>query len=150
MTKIIGDKELQRKLRSLGDLRFLRPTMLAIGVEIKGQAKIYPPSTSANVPNPVKPWYERGYGVKWMRQDGSIGGAATSEQLDKRWTSRTKPSGTGVIIGNNASYARLVQGPEQLPQFARIGWKTTDQIMDENEAKALRQIQKRVDRELAK
>lgn len=149
MTQIIGDEALKRKLSKLGNLNFLRPTMKAVGIQVRGKAKIYPPSTIANSPSMPR-WYERGYGPRWRKADGSVGGRATSETLGKRWTSRTT-SNTRAVIGNNASYAPFVHDPErQASALDRIGWKTTDQIAEEEEIKVLKAIQKAVDRELAK
>ena len=149
MTQIIGDKELQAKLRKLSDLSFLRPAIKAAGVHIHGKVSEYPPSTNANSPANRR-WYERGWGSKWRRSDGSIGGRQSSEDLGPSWTSKVETN-TRAVVGNDASYAKWVQGGDtQASAMKRIGWKTTDTVVKEESDEVLKEIQKAVDRELRK
>lgn len=149
MTKIIGYPELQAKLRSLSDLRFLRPHIKGALVHISNKAKIYPPSPDKNK-SPGNTWYDRGYGSRWMRADGSIGGRQTSEDLGQSWTSKVT-SPTSGVVSNDTSYGPWVQDPQkQSSRMNAIGWKTTDDIIEEEAAHVLREIQKAVDRELEK
>ena len=149
MTKIIGDKELKAKLAKLSDLRFLKPTMQAAAEHVSGKISPYPPAGNANSPANRR-WYERGWGSKWRRADGSIGGRQSSEDLGPSWTSKVE-SNTRAIIGNDTSYAKWVQGGQtQANALKRIGWKTTDTVVKEESAEVLKQIQKAVDRELRK
>lgn len=149
MSKIVGDKELIAKLNRVGSLTFLRPAMQSSIVHVESIAKNYPPTTNANTPKADKPWYERGYGTKWRRGDGSIGGRATSEQLGDRWTNRVE-SATRAKTENPVSYGDYVMGQEQSSVLAKIGWKTTDTIAEETTAEVLKTIQGAVDRELAR
>lgn len=148
MTQIIGDKELQRKLRSISNLSFLRPVIQASVVHISGKVAKYPPGGSGNSPSKPR-WYERGWGSRWRRADGSIGGRQTSEDLGPSWTHKVE-SNTRGVIGNDASYGPFVQGAQQSAIMKDIGWKTTDTVVEEESAKVLRDIQKAVDRELRK
>lgn len=45
-----------------------------------------------------------------------------SETLGRRWAT-AQPSPLTVVVGNNAKYARFVQGEEQARFHARRGWK---------------------------
>ena len=149
MTQIIGDKELQAKLRRISDLRFLRPVIDVQVNHIKGKiSKPYPAETAANSPANRR-WYERGFGTKYRRRDGSITGRQTSEDLGPSWTGKAT-SDTRGIIGTDASYAKWVQGPQQSAIMKKIGWKTTDTVVDEESEKVLKSIQKAVDNELRK
>ena len=153
-TKIIGDKALKRKLNSLADLKFLRPTMKQIGTHVKGKASKYPPVSRR--PQPFKtPEQRRGFFYHLRKGDIEVpyrrGTSPGSETLDKKWTFRTDPKGTGVTIANNASYGPLVQGNDAQTDYHRgTGWKTTEQIAKEEEETVLKEVQKAVDRELAK
>jgi len=151
MAKIIGERELQRKLRRLGNFKTeLAPTIKDMGVHVKGKIAKYPPSSEANAPAGVgKSWYERGYGTRWLRRDGSIGGRKTSETLGRKWTSRTRNGGLTAVVGNNVSYGPFVQGSEQADFHKRRGWKTTDDVAAEENEFVLRKIQKKVDQILA-
>lgn len=149
MAKIIGDRELRRKLKSLTDYKFLRPTMQAVGAHMKGKAAIYPDSSIANTPKTHGSWYERGFGTKYRRLDGNVTGRHTSETLGRRWTFRTEKTGIGVTIGNNVSYGPYVQGEDQASFHARRSWKTVDDVADEQSDFVLKTIKRAVDRQLA-
>ena len=74
----------------------------------------YPPNTDANLP--PTPYYIRGRGMQY-----ASGNAANSERYGSKWTVKT--TGYGTTIGNSASYAPRLAGPNQPPHFARIGWR---------------------------
>ena len=148
MTQIIGDKELQAKLRRISDLSFLRPVISSEVTYVAGKISFQPNAPSKNK-SPGNSWYDRGYGPRWMRRDGSINGSQTSEDLPGSWKGKAT-SNTRGIIGNDASYAKWVQGPQQSAIMKKIGWKTTDTVVDEESEKVLKSIQKAVDNELRK
>jgi hypothetical protein len=117
--EVTGLDEVVKRLGK--DLRpALKKAALAIGEEIRGKIAVYPVQ-----PAPVNPsrWYQRGYGSKWRRKDGSIGGRATSEQLGQKWATRAK--GWGAVVGNPASYAPWVQSEEKQAAIHKAtGWVT--------------------------
>jgi hypothetical protein len=122
-------KGLEEVVKRLGtDLRpALKKAALAIGEQVRGKIAVYPTQ-----PAPVNPdrWYQRGYGSKWRRKDGSVRGRATSEQLGQRWATRAK--GWGAVVGNPASYAPVVQSEEkQAAIHKRTGWVTDVQVAEE-------------------
>ena len=157
-SSITGDAELRRKLAKLQDMSQIYPALMAGGVHVAGKLKEYPPSTAANVPRTVAgsgkvlSWYERGYGTRWLRKDGSMGGNKTSETLGKKWTMQGS-GGDKVIIGNNVSYGPWVQGSVKVggvgPQASalrEIGWKTTDTVASEEAEVVLNMVKKEVDK----
>lgn len=85
---------------------------------------------------PIDPdrYYERGYGPRWIRKDGSTGGKKTSERLNTRWAVR--PYGAlGAALLNLASYAPFVHAlDEQAGIHADAGWVTDDEAIAEIEA----------------
>jgi len=145
---ITGDKELLAKLRKLQDLSFLRPSVEGGAEDILRGLKVYPAKGPANMAINRR-WYQRKWGSKWRRADGSIGGIPSSEKLQQSWARKTE-SDTRAIVGTDTSYAQTVMGPEQAAIFAAIGWNTTDDIVDERSENTLKTIQNAVDRELAK
>ena len=148
MTQIIGDEALKRKLRSLGDLRFLRPTIKGALTHISGKVSQYPPAPPKNK-TPGHSWYDRGWGSRWMRKDGTVNGRQTSEDLGQSWTSKVETNTRGRI-GNDTSYGQWVQGEKQSGRMEAIGWKTTDTVVEEESAHVLKEIQRAVDAELRK
>ena len=137
--EIRGIDELDRQLGKVEAALRLGPILRAAALSIKNEVARYPPSTLANSPL-ARTWYERGFGPRWMRRDGSIGGSRTSETLGRRWTTRV--SSREARIGNNASYAPFVQGRDQQAAFhARRGWKTLEDVGEKEAQRVIRQIE---------
>ena len=140
---ITGDAELKRKLSKLKDFSQLYPTLMAGGIHIKGLAATYPPSGPGNMP-PI-PYYIRGVGMQ-VSEGRNLG---NSEDLGPSWTA-TGEGGTKVIIGNDTSYGPWVQDPQkQAAAMKKIGWKTTDDAVNEGQGKVLEEIKKKVDQILS-
>lgn len=103
--------------------RLMRPDLFQdalriIGMDIQAKTGRYPPATIANDPsNPRGWWYERGFGTRFA----SGASYHTSEDLGKKWYTRTFPS--YVEVGNTASYSPWVHGPEQARFHGERGWK---------------------------
>lgn len=111
----------------------------------------YPPETDANMPrtiagtNRVLPWYQRGYGTRYI----GGGGRKTSENLGKQWY--VKREGYKARIGNRASYAKYVHGDDtQAKAMAKIGWKKLFATFEKKKAKITKIYQEMVDRTIAK
>ncbi len=137
--EIRGIDELDRQLGKVEAALRLGPILRAAALSIKNEVARYPPSTLANSPL-ARTWYERGFGPRWMRRDGSIGGSRTSETLGRRWTTRVSPR--EARIGNNASYAPFVQGRDQQAAFhARRGWKTLEDVGEKEAQRVIRRIE---------
>jgi hypothetical protein len=128
--RITGLKEVQRLLGADFDSA-LQSATKAIALQAESEIAPYPAATEANSPgNPTGKWYERGYGPRWRRKDGSIGGAKTSQMLGRRWGIR--PMGRiGTLLGNTASYAPFVHGQEEQAAFhGRRGWRTDRGVIE--------------------
>ena len=131
----------------------VRRGIFAGAVHVMTQAKKYPPSTFANTPYQRR-WYQRGWGSKWMRRDGSIGGSMTSKNLKQQWTVEVRDKNT-YVVGNNVSYGPYVMGGEndvhqQSAVMKRIGWTTTDSISDEETPRVVAYIEKEIQKALNK
>ena len=135
--QIEGLDEVVNKLNTIEQFQGLETVMLAVGTHVKGKIDKYPQSTEANEPRSFvsggkNSWYERGYGPRWARSDGGIGGRKTSETLGRKWT--VNASHAQVVIGNNVSYGPFVQDEEEQASFhKRRGWKTVQQVAKEEE-----------------
>ena len=115
--------------------------MLASLLAIEGRVSEYPPASEANRPRSwhgsaynlvtrkrasLNTWYERGYGPKWIRKDGTVNGRKTSEFLGRSWSHEVRVEDDVVegVIGNRASYTDYVHGRKQADFHARRGWMT--------------------------
>ena len=142
---IKGLDELQSKIDSLAGMYAIKTGLKAAGMHIKGKIAEYPPESEANVPNGH--WYERGWGSRWK---GGTGGKQTSETLGRKWTRKFIMGGLGILIGNNVSYGDYVQGERQVGFHAARGWKTTEQVAEEETDEVVKFLKDHLDRELEK
>ncbi len=126
---VTGLDDLIRRIERAGKVEVIRAALKAGAAHIKSIVSVYPPSSEANMPNSRR-WYQRGWGVKWMRADGTVNGYHTSETLGRRWTVRS--TNYTATIGNNSSYAPYVHDPDDQAYFhAERGWKTTEQVAED-------------------
>lgn len=155
MTTIIiqGDEDVKQLLARLGDGRALKMALYAMGVHYKGKINRYPPATEANQPRAYNTvsggntWYERGYGSKRIRRDGSIVGRKTSETLGRKWTVERRDQGLTVVVGNNVSYSIYVHDADKQAWFhARRGWKTAQQVLEDEKSTLLAFAQTELDK----
>jgi hypothetical protein len=149
--QIIGDEALKRKLRKLKDFRILLPAMKAGRFHIKGKVSKYPRSTAANTKGTQAGdhWYQRGWGSKWVRKDGTVGGNQSSEDHAQSWFTKSSNRGLTQKIGSDTTYGPYLQDPsKQTKVHNRIGWKTTDEIVDAEEQTVLNLFKKQVDKVL--
>ena len=123
---IQGLPDLERKLGKLQASAYKRGILAAAGSDIRDYLVKYPPTGPGNSPGgPGSRWYERGYGPRWQTKGGDIRGSHTSERLGSKWAVKVEASGDRAVIGNNASYAQLVQDEEEQPAFHKArGWRT--------------------------
>ena len=145
--EIKGLEELTSKINSLAGMYAIKTGLKSAGMHIKGKIAEYPPSSEANIPDEHGRWYERGWGSKWK---GGTGGKQTSETLGRKWTRKFIMGGLGVLVGNNVSYGDYVQGERQVGFHAARGWKTTDQVAEEETDEVVKFLKDHVDRELEK
>lgn len=127
-----GFKRLLRKLDAR-QYRVAARRIVARGtVEVRDRMAAYPPEGRWNRPDgPGSRWYQRLFGPRWMRADGSIGGRDTSERLQRSWQATVGEKGKHVVgrVYTTVSYAPYVQGNKQPWFHKRHGWKTAKQIV---------------------
>ena len=144
--EIKGMDKLLRKLKSFEDMKKVIPGLEAGANHIEGVVKEYAPKSEANTPGRAGGWYERGYGPKWLRKDGTWGGRKTSERLREQWAVTSKNRGLTWIIGNSVSYAKYVHGDEQAGFHAARGWKTIYDVARDESDTVLKFVKDRVDK----
>ena len=145
--EIEGLEPLLRKLDNLEDLKKIKPALKAGAVHVMGAIKPYPPATIANSPsNPTGRWYERGYGTRTATGRGY----KTSETLGRKWTVASRDRGFTQVVGNNVSYGPFVQSAEEQAKIhGKRGWKTDQQVIDEESDTVLDFVKDEIDRILA-
>lgn len=147
--EIDGLERLQGKLKHAASGQYLRAVLTAAALDIKGYMAWYPRSSIANDPTQRR-WYERGYGPRWRRRDGSINGYKTSEMLDRKWAAakpRISNRGLEARIGVKVSYAPYVQSNERQTWFhAARNWRTDEDAVQARGPFVIALVQKAVRR----
>ncbi|MBE0690069.1 MAG: hypothetical protein IH587_08115 [Anaerolineae bacterium] len=135
-------------LAALSQMRGLRRGLAGAAVHLQGKAAAYPPERHA--PQPMTDAQRRGFFAKLRAGEIEVpyvrGSSSSSENLGQRWTVEERDGGLTQVVGNNASYARLVQSAERQTFYHKVtGWKTDEQIMNEES----RRVQEIVNAEIA-
>lgn len=154
MAEIKGMPQLLRKLDDLASLNGAKRGLAAGALHIKGIVSQYPPATEANS-STMDRWYQRGYGPRWRRRDGTIGGRKTSEALGRKWATESRNAGLTQVIGNNTSYGPWVQAAEKAggkgPQASfhrQRGWKTDEDVINQEGATVLAFVKREVEKDI--
>ena len=150
--KIEGLTELLLQLKRVEQLERIKAAMRAAAVHLKGKIATYP--GPGHRPQPFKTDKQRrGFFAKL--KDGQIevpyrrGASPGSQRLGTRWTIASRNSGLTQVIGNNASYGPLVQGPDKQTSYhATTGWRTTEQVVETERETVVNFLRKAVEDEL--
>lgn len=146
--RVQGAKQLERAFADAPRriMRGLRAMMGGAVELIRSGVADYPPETAGNKPRAFtsggqNTWYQRGFGSKWARKDGSVGEAETSEVLGASWKTEVRGFAAGVrgVVGTKASYAPLVQDEKrQAAAHKRHKWPTIQSVFKDKKQEIVR------------
>lgn len=115
----------------------LRRTILSRAVlELADRLRVYPPAGQWNAMPGTRGdmrWYQRLFGPRYMRKNGSLGGKNTSQQLQRSWKVEvmSRDEFTASVF-TEVTYAPYLYDPKKRVSWAaEHGWKTTDEISDD-------------------
>ena len=126
--RLEGGDELVKKLTTLEQMNRVRAVIRQEGLWLAAKMRKYPAKVTTK--NPLISTNERvRRGFFYHLKHGNITvpykrGGGASERLGTRWTVETENQGWTAVIGNDASYAWLVQSEEQTRQHKWSGWLT--------------------------
>ena len=133
--KIEGLDKLVSRLRRVGSLAGVRAAIKGAAIHVLNRMKEYPAARHA--PQPFVSDKQR-RGFFWHLAQGDIevpyrrGQSPGSQSLKHRWAMKTEDDGLTAAVGNNASYARLVQDAEKQTRYhTTTGWGTVQGVMKE-------------------
>lgn len=155
--ELVGEEQVIADLVRLGRADFVTTVLTAGAVYLQRKVATYPPRK--------RPTRARVYGktFKSVRQrkfffaalaDGRIdvpyrrGMSPGSQTLGKRWS--VAPRGPlAVVLGNNATYARLVQSLQDQSLYMRaVGWVPVETTVAREEANVLKYMERELDRKV--
>jgi hypothetical protein len=128
--------EMRKILDSIQDNPELERRILLRGtLELADRARVYPAAGAWNRPPGTRGdnrWYQRQFGPRWLRANGTLNGKNTSQRLQKSWkVAVSKDSKVGSVF-TGVTYAPFLLDPDRRVSWARgHGWKTTTEITDE-------------------
>ena len=128
--RVEGAEELIAKLTKLEQMTRVKAVIAGQARFLQAKLREYP--RKAPMANPLirsNDRVRRGYFYHLRHGNITVPyqrGGPSSEKLGARWTVETRNTGWTAVVGNNASYAQLVQGPRQTAQHIASGWLNVD------------------------
>lgn len=154
--EIPGLEELAKGLAILGEFQEVKDAIRVAAEGIEDALADYPPRKYVSIQE-AGGWVsekQRRYVIAAIR-DGRIefpyrrGQSDPSEDLGQSWTIKEEAHGLGARIGNDTSYGPYVQdAKEQSSMMAKIGWKTTEEVAEEEEDNVVNDVLGAIDRAL--
>ena len=137
---IKGLDELVEKFDNIGSLKGVKAAMKNAGTHLKGEISRYPGRKHITIQqaggwksDKQRRWFFAALRSGEIEVPYRRGQSPGSEDLGQRWTVTTRNQGFTVIVGNNASYGPFVQAHDSQSRMMKvIGWKTDQQVLDEN------------------
>lgn len=154
--EIKGLEKLTKGLAALGRLDVVKDAIGAGAEHLQGKIKPYPPRKHVRIEE-VGGWksekQRRWFFAALARGEIDVpyrrGQSSTSEDLGDKWTIKQQDKGLGAVIGNNVSYGIYVQDADnQSKMHELIGWKTTDEVVDQERETVIDGIINAVDQQL--
>jgi hypothetical protein len=130
-----GYSELELKLGKITALRWASAGILAAATHLKGKIARYP--AVSRRPQPfVSDKQRRGFFAKLRSGEIEVpyirGSSPGSERLGQSWAVKTRNQGLTAVIGNDASYGRLVQDQSEQVRYHRdTGWQTVQDVVEQ-------------------
>ncbi len=143
--EIEGLDELIKKLTDLGKLSKVHAGMKAGLLHLKGKIAKYPARKHISIESlggwksdKQRKWFFANLKAGTIDVPYRRGQSPGSEDLAAKWTTKYSEGKFEGAVGNNASYARLVQGAKQTEMMKRIGWETVETVA-KNETKRVQE-----------
>jgi hypothetical protein len=133
--KIEGLDKLVSRLGRVGGLSGVRAAIKGAAIHVLNRMKEYP--VARHAPQPFVSDRQRiGFFKRLRAGDIEVpyrrAQSPGSQSMKHRWAMRTEDNGLTAVVGNNASYARLVQDEEKQTKYHKTtGWGTVQGVMKE-------------------
>ena len=135
--EIKGLDEAVKKLETMAQLRKVHAGIRAAGMYVKGKIAKYPARKHISIQSlggwksdKQRKWFFANLRAGTIDVPYRRGISPGSQALGRKWTSKYNKAKFETVVGNTASYARLVQGDKQTEMMKRIGWKTTETVAE--------------------
>ena len=143
-----GIPELTARLREAGQPERIFAAIKAGALHLVNSLREYP--QQPHRPQPfVSDKQRRGFFARLRRGEIEVpyrrGQSPGSESLKHRWTSEAILGGYGQQIGNNASYARLVQDRDKQTKYhQQTGWPTYQDVQEREGDNVIKLVEREI------
>jgi hypothetical protein len=143
LKKIIDDPQARKRI------------LLEAVLELKDRAAAYPPEGPWNQAPGARGnniWYQRQWGTRWLKKDGSFGGKNTSEKFQKSWKTAVQQEDTFTASAfTEVSYAPGLLDPAQLQPWAKThGWQDVNEIAAGYQPRFVELVLAEIDKQIGK
>lgn len=142
---VVGEEDLIAKMSPEKYRRAISTGLRAGAVHVKGKIAVYPPSPSGRSQPFKTDRQRRGFFAKLRSGEIEVpyrrGQSPNSEALGRRWTTGMA-RWNEAVVGNNASYGEIVQAKDKQSRFhGTTGWKTIEEVANNESDDVLRRVQ---------
>lgn len=128
-------KKVIKWIKDLASKDELRKILTRATLEVADRARAYPPEGPWNFAPGVGKygWYQRHFGPRRLRKDGSTWGKNTSQKLQKSWkTDIQREDIYSARVYTKVTYAPFLMDAKRRAHWAKShGWQTTQEIADD-------------------
>jgi hypothetical protein len=149
-------KEIETRIKKvIDDADARRRVLIRAVLELKDRAAAYPPEGAWNKAPGTKGnniWYQRQFGTRWLKKDGTFGGRNESQRLQKSWQTEVQREDTFTASAfTGVTYAPLLLDPaEQVSWAPTHGWKNLDEIAEGYQPRFVALVLEEVDNQIDK
>ncbi len=150
-------KEIMARVKKvIDDPTSRRRVLLRAVLELKDLAAAYPVAGRWNSAPGTKGdnrWYQRGYGSRWLRKDGTFGGSNTSQRLQQSWNTEVQRTDEFTASAfTDVTYAPYLLDEEKprVNWAQSHGWQSLDEIQEDYAPRFERAVLDEVDDQINK
>ena len=150
-------KEIMARVKKvIDDPAARRRVLLRAVLELKDLAAAYPVAGRWNSAPGTKGdnrWYQRGFGSRWLRKDGTFGGSNTSQRLQQSWNTEVQRQDEFTASAfTDVTYAPYLLDEEKprVNWAQSHGWQSLDEIQEDYAPRFERAVLDEVDDQINK
>ena len=150
-------KEIMARVKKvIDDPASRRRVLLRAVLELKDLAAAYPVAGRWNSAPGTKGdnrWYQRGFGSRWLRKDGTFGGINTSQRLQQSWNTEVQRQDEFTASAfTDVTYAPYLLDEEKprVNWAQSHGWQSLDEIQEDYAPRFERAVLDEVDDQINK
>ncbi len=136
-----------------------RRVLIRGSLELKDRYIVYPKAGRWNSAPGTKGnnrWYQRKFGARYLRKNGTFGGSNTSENLQTSWQYTIGADNYSASVFTPVSYAPFLYVPRSDPKPNQVywanehGWQDTNEIAEAFTPRFAELVEEEIDKQIRK